>query len=103
MPLEEESRGTQALFRIAPPILQAIEDGGIVLVDELEASLHPALAQQIVHQFNDPATNPRNAQLIFTTHDTNLLGTTMGEPATEARPGVAHGEGRAKEPRCSTR
>ena len=48
---------------------------------ELEASLHPALAQQIVRQFNDPVSNARNAQLIFTTHDTNLLGTTLGEPA----------------------
>ncbi len=81
LPLEEESRGTQALFRIAPAILQTVEDSGIVLVDELEASLHPSLAQKIIHQFNDPAANPRNAQLIFTTHDTNLLGTTMGEPA----------------------
>ena len=41
----------------------------------------PLLAQHIVRQFNDPVTNPRNAQLIFTTHDTNLLGTSVGEPA----------------------
>jgi AAA15 family ATPase/GTPase len=81
LPLEDESRGTQTLFRLALPILQTIEEGGILLVDELEASLHPKLAQEIVRQFNDPAANPRNAQLIFTTHDTNLLGTTMGEPA----------------------
>ena len=81
LPLEDESRGTQTLFRLALSILQAIEEGGILLVDELEASLHPALAQQIVRQFNDPVANPRNAQLIFTTHDTNLLGTTLGEPA----------------------
>ena len=38
------------------------------------------LAQQIIAQFNDPATNPKNAQLIFTTHDTNLLGPVDGEP-----------------------
>jgi AAA15 family ATPase/GTPase len=43
--------------------------------------LHPSLARQIVLQFNDPAANPKNAQIIFTTHDTNLLGTTVGEPA----------------------
>jgi hypothetical protein len=81
LPLEDESRGTQTLFRLAGPILQAMEEGGVLVVDELEASLHPKLAQEIVRQFNDPAANPRNAQLIFTTHDTNLLGTTMGEPA----------------------
>jgi len=72
--------GTRTLFRLALPILLAIEKGGVVLVDELEASLHPTLAQQIVRQFNDPTTNPRNAQLLFTTQDTNLLGTTLGEP-----------------------
>jgi hypothetical protein len=81
LPLEEESRGTQTLFRIALPILRALEEGATIIIDELDASLHPSLAQEIVRQFNDPATNPRNAQLIFTTHDTNLLGTTLGEPA----------------------
>ena len=81
LPLEEESRGTQTLFNMALPILQAIQEGSTVLIDELEASLHPSLARQIVRQFNDPATNPNNAQLIFTTQDTNLLGTTLGEPA----------------------
>jgi hypothetical protein len=81
LPLEDESHGTRTLFSIALPILRAIEDGSMLLIDELEASLHPSLAQQIVRQFNDPATNPNNAQLIFTTHDTNLLGTTLGEPA----------------------
>ncbi len=80
LPLEKQSRGTQALFRLALPILYVLDEGGILLVDELEASLHPALAQEIVRQFNDPAANPRNAQLICTTHDTNLLGTTLGEP-----------------------
>jgi AAA15 family ATPase/GTPase len=81
LPLEEESRGTQTLFRIASPILQTIQDGCVLVVDELDASLHPSLAQEIVRQFNDPTTNPHNGQLIFTTHDTNLLGTTLGEPA----------------------
>jgi uncharacterized protein len=80
LPIQEESEGTKNLFRIALPILLAIQEGGTLLVDELEGSLHPSIAQQIFRQFNDPATNPRNAQLIFTTHDTNLLGTTLGEP-----------------------
>jgi len=80
LPLEDESRGTQTLFRIGIPILRALRDGSVVLVDELEASLHPILVQRVVGLFNDPATNPNNAQLLFTTHDTNLLGTTLGEP-----------------------
>ena len=42
LPLEEESHGTQTLFRLALPILQTIEGGGVLIVDELEASLHPA-------------------------------------------------------------
>jgi hypothetical protein len=81
LPLEEESRGTRTLFHIAMPILQVIQRGGILIVDELEASLHPSLADAIVRQFNDPKSNPRHAQLICTTHDTNLLGTTVGEAA----------------------
>jgi hypothetical protein len=80
LPLDEESHGTQTLFRMAVPMLQVLQTGGILLVDELEASLHPAVAQQIVQRFNDPLINSHNAQLIFTTHDTNLLGTTLGEP-----------------------
>jgi uncharacterized protein len=80
LPLEEESAGTQTLFHIALPILQVLHTGGVLLVDELERSLHPSLARQIVRQFNDPVANPKNAQIIFTTHDTNLLGTTVGEP-----------------------
>lgn len=81
LPLNEESKGTQTLFRMGLPIIQAIKQGGVLLIDELESSLHPALAQNIVRQFNDPVSNPENAQIIFTTHDTNLLGTTMGEAA----------------------
>ena len=80
LPLEEESRGTKTLLRLALPMLWAIELGSILLVDELESSMHPNLAEHIVRQFNDPSINSRNAQLIFATHDTNLLGTLFGEP-----------------------
>ncbi len=81
LPLSEESKGTQTIFRIGLPILRAIQDGSPLIVDELEASLHPVLALQIVNLFNDPVRNPKNAQLLFTTHDTNLLGSTLGESA----------------------
>ena len=81
LPFDEESQGTQTLFRMAPSLLYALQHGSLLVIDELEASLHPLLALQVVRQFNDPRTNPRNAQLLFTTHDTNLLGTELGDPA----------------------
>jgi uncharacterized protein len=80
LPLEDESRGTRTLFRLAVPVLRAIEFGRLLVVDELESSMHPNLAEHIVRQFNDPDINSRNAQLIFSTHDTNLLGTLLGDP-----------------------
>lgn len=78
--LDQESAGTQTLFHMAPYVFSALESGGVLLVDELDSSLHPLLGKTIVKLFNDPKTNPHNAQIIFTTHDTNLLGTTLGEP-----------------------
>ena len=80
LPLESESKGTQTLFGMGRSLLFKLQYGGILLVDELEASLHPKLAIEIIKQFNNPKTNPKNAQLIFTTHDTNLLGNDAGEP-----------------------
>ncbi|MEM1180706.1 MAG: ATP-binding protein [Acidobacteriota bacterium] len=76
--IKEESEGTKALFLLGPFILDALESGGVLCVDELESSLHPRLAAELISKFNDPETNPRNAQLIFTTHDTQLLGTQLG-------------------------
>jgi hypothetical protein len=81
LPLREESNGTRTLFYMALPILQVLQNGGLLVVDELERSLHPKLARKIIDRFNDPRANPKNAQIIFTTHDTNLLGTVLGEPA----------------------
>jgi hypothetical protein len=51
-----------------------------VVIDELESSLHPLLARQLVKTFSDPQQIPRNAQLVFSTHDTNLLGTIFRAP-----------------------
>lgn len=81
LPLEEESHGTQRLFSLAPLVFHALAEGAVLLVDELEAGLHPLLALEIVRAFHDPKRNPKGAQLIFTTHDTNLLGSLVGEPA----------------------
>lgn len=70
---DEESAGTRAYFYMLGPILDVLRDGTLLLIDELESSLHPHLARQFVRIFNDPALNPKGAQLIFATHDTNLL------------------------------
>jgi predicted ATPase len=78
LPLAEESHGTQQVFALAPVALDALATGAPLLVDELDASLHPLLAQRLVDTFNDPAQNPHNAQLVFTTHDTTLLGSLLG-------------------------
>ena len=78
---EEESQGTKTIIHMAIPLLRVLGEGGVLLIDELESSLHPLLGLKIVEMFNAPATNPLNSQIIFTTHDTNLLGTTLGKPA----------------------
>lgn len=70
---DEESEGTKALFSLTAPVFQTLSKGGVLCVDELDSSLHPILALQIVKLFSSPETNPHNAQLIFNTHDTNLL------------------------------
>lgn len=73
LPFSDESRGTQALFGLAGSIVKRLAHGGVLCVDELDASLHPLMAVEIVKMFNDPKSNPNNAQLLFNTHDTNIL------------------------------
>jgi predicted ATPase len=71
--LAEESAGTQTWFALIGPALTSLRRGQILLFDEIDASLHPKLSARLLELFQDPATNPRGAQLIFTTHDTSLL------------------------------
>lgn len=68
-----ESEGTRAWFRLIGPVLSALKSGSLLLFDELDSSLHPALSVQLIRLFHDPATNPLGAQLIFTSHDASLL------------------------------
>ncbi len=70
---EQESEGTKAYLALLGPIIQALTTGGTICIDELDASLHPLLALQLMSLFNASSRNPKEAQLIFTTHDTNLL------------------------------
>jgi len=69
----EESIGTRKFFKISAPILNTLKEGKILLIDELDASLHPILTRHLISLFHDKNINTKNAQLIFATHDTNLL------------------------------
>ncbi|WP_307677451.1 ATP/GTP-binding protein [Streptomyces sp. V4I2] len=75
--LREESFGTHAWFAFLGPMLTVLDNGTTLLVDELESSLHPTLAAEVVRIFQDPKANPNDAQLIFTTHDATLLGSAV--------------------------
>jgi len=69
----QESSGTNKLFNISGPVFDVLNDGGVLVVDELDASLHPLLTLAVTKLFNSSEFNRNNAQLIFATHDTNLL------------------------------
>lgn len=70
--IDEESSGTKALFDLAGPLLDSLEKGRTVVVDELNVGLHPLVFHSIVSMFGDPQQNPNNALLIFTTHDVTI-------------------------------
>jgi hypothetical protein len=73
LPLEEESKGTQHFFALSAPLVEVLENGWTLFVDELDASLHPLLVRYLVELFHNPQINPKGAQLIFNTHDTTLM------------------------------
>ena len=58
-------------------VFNLLKKGGVFIVDELESSMHPLLSIQLIRLFNQEKTNPKFAQLIFTTHDTNLLASNV--------------------------
>lgn len=70
---KHESRGTQKLFALLAPILSVLKASEVLIIDELDSLLHPLMAIAIIGLFNSQQTNPKNAQLIFATHDVNLL------------------------------
>jgi hypothetical protein len=80
LPLDEESAGTITLVDLATRLVRILANGGLLCVDELESSLHPMIALELLRLFHDRTQNPHGAQLIFTTHDTNLLGNVLGAP-----------------------
>lgn len=68
-----ESQGTQKLLELAIPLLESLKRGRLLIMDDLDARMHPLISQHIIKLFSSPQTNPRRAQLIFTTHDANIL------------------------------
>jgi len=71
--LADESAGTQIFFSTAGAWLNVFANGEIILIDEIDTSLHPLLIKYLISKFHSNSTNPRNAQLVFTTHNTSLL------------------------------
>ncbi|GGM17782.1 ATP/GTP-binding protein [Dactylosporangium sucinum] len=72
--LEDESQGTRNWYALIGSVVQALRNGRLLLLDEIDAGLHSRLSAKLVELFQDPETNPAGAQLVFTTHDTSLLG-----------------------------
>ena len=70
---KHESDGTKKILALSAPILDTLQRGEVLVIDELDARLHPLMTRSIIELFNSQKTNPKNAQLIFTTHDINLL------------------------------
>ena len=71
--ISEESLGTQVVFSFIPVLKDVLDNGKVLIIDEFDKSLHPFIVKYIVEIFNDTKINKNNAQLIFNTHDTNLL------------------------------
>ncbi|EOX3354466.1 ATP/GTP-binding protein, partial [Vibrio cholerae] len=69
----DESDGTQKFFSFVGPWLDVLKNGYILVVDELHDNLHPKMVKHLVSLFHNKETNPKNAQLIFTTHETSIL------------------------------
>lgn len=68
-----ESSGTQGAFILLSRVLPALQQGGLVIIDELEADLHPHMLTPILDLFFSPRTNPYNAQILFTCHSMEVL------------------------------
>lgn len=72
-----ESEGTIKYFSLSYPIIDTLDNGKLLIIDELDSKLHPLLVRKIISLFNSAKTNPKGAQLLFTTHDTFLLSAGM--------------------------
>ena len=73
----EESEGTRRLVDLLPAVYRALDVGSVLVVDELDASLHTRACELLLALFSSHVTNPKGAQMIATTHDTNLLHSSL--------------------------
>lgn len=73
----EESAGTKKLFAISGPVIDTLKNGKVLVIDELDSKMHPLLTQFLIRLFNSNIKNPRNAQLIFASHDASFLNKTF--------------------------
>ncbi|MFG1927648.1 ATP/GTP-binding protein [Cryptosporangium sp. NPDC048952] len=76
-PLADESAGTRGWLALLWTVLPVLEDGGVLVVDELDSRLHPLLTARLLRLFHSTDTNAHEAQLVFAAHDTSLLGTSL--------------------------
>ncbi len=74
---EAESNGTKRLFALAGPLLVALDQGSVVVADELDCSMHPLLTRKLIELFQSPEANKKGAQLVFTTHDSSMMDQTL--------------------------
>lgn len=70
---EHESEGTKKALHLSGPIIRTLSEGGVLVIDEIEAKMHPIMTINSINLFLNKATNPYGAQIIFATHDTNIL------------------------------
>ncbi len=77
IPITDESSGTQTILSLGHRIIETLERGGVLVIDEIETSLHPLLCIAMISIFKNKKLNPKMAQLLFSTHDTNLMDHTL--------------------------
>ena len=77
IPLQDESDGTLKMFALYPALQDTLDTGSVLFVDELNARLHPLLVRSFIIMFLNPETNPKHAQLVFTTHDSWQLSNSL--------------------------
>lgn len=75
--LREESQGTGKLFSLLPYIINSLEVGKILIIDELDAKIHPKILEYIINLFSNPEINKKGAQLIFTSHDLYTMNSSI--------------------------
>ena len=75
--LDDESSGTRRLFALCGPMLEALSKGGVVVVDEIDCSMHPLLVRRLLELFQSASANSRGAQLVFTTQDATMMDNSL--------------------------